>query len=107
MGSGGLSGKPGSAGGPGSGTYEDVKGQIENSKEGYITKSSSLVGKEGSIYVSGTTKGAPDEPGSSSVPYYEVYGDYKKSAEKALSREDVPSTHRQGVRKYFDSLNKE
>lgn len=58
------------------------------------------------IYSGGMTKDAPDKPGSSSVPYYEVLPNYKKSAEKALSKEKVPPAYKKPVSKYFESLTK-
>lgn len=58
------------------------------------------------IFSTGETKGAPDQPGSSSVPYYEVYSNYKKAAEKAVSKEDIPPAYRKPVTDYFDSLSK-
>lgn len=94
------------AGGPGNSKYKEVKGPIVNSNKGYVTKSSTNVGKEGMIFSAGETKGAPDKAGSSSVPYYEVYSDYKKQAEKALSKEDVPPAYKKPVQDYFESLHK-
>lgn len=91
-------------GGPENGKYKDEKGPIPTGKEGYTTKSSTMVGEEGMIYSGGTTKGAPDKPGASSVPYYEVLPNYKKSAEKALAKENVPPTYRKPVSNYFESL---
>jgi hypothetical protein len=58
------------------------------------------------IFTTGTTKGAPDSPKAASVPYYEVIGDYKKSAEKAISKEEVPPAYRKPVTDYFQSLSK-
>jgi hypothetical protein len=91
-------------GGPGNNLYKDVRGPVVDSKKGYVTKSSTKVGSEGMVFSAGETKGAPDTPGTSSVPYYKVYGSYKKSAEKAMSKEDVPPAYRKQVKNYFDSL---
>jgi hypothetical protein len=93
-------------GGPGSGDYQDIKGDVPKGKEGYVTKSSSAVGKEGMIFTTGETKGAPDDAGPSSVPYYEVLPDYQKAKEKALAKEEVPPAYRKRVTDYFDSLSK-
>jgi hypothetical protein len=91
-------------GGPGNANYPDIKGAIPKIHEGYITKSSTKTGKEGMIFSAGETKGAPDKPGASSVPYYEVYSNYGKAAEKALSKEEVPPAYRKPVSDYFESL---
>lgn len=93
-------------GGPGNNKYKDISGPITDSGKGTLTKSSTKVGKEGIIFSAGETKGAPDKAGASSVPYYEVYSDYKKSAEKALSKEEVPPAYRKPVKDYFESLRK-
>ncbi|MEN6371221.1 MAG: hypothetical protein ABFD64_04325 [Armatimonadota bacterium] len=106
--SGGSGGKGGTGGigGPGNGKYKDAKGPVPTGKDGYTTKSSTMVGKEGMIYSGGTTKGAPDKAKASSVPYYEVLPNYKKSAEKALVKEKVPPAYRKPVSKYFESLTR-
>lgn len=93
-------------GGPGNNRYKEVKGPVTDSGKGYTTKSSGNVGKEGMVFSAGETKGAPDAAGPSSVPYYEVYSDYKKSAEKALTKEEVPPAYRKPVKDYFESLRK-
>jgi tetratricopeptide (TPR) repeat protein len=49
------------------------------------------------------TQGAPDKA-TASVPYYEVYGKYAPTAEKALSREDIPTTYKKQVKEYFEAL---
>lgn len=48
-------------------------------------------------------RGAP-ERGSAAQPYYEVYSTYRRAAEDALNREEVPATYKKQVRDYFDSL---
>jgi hypothetical protein len=100
----GMGGGTGGIGGPGNNRYNEVKGPVVNSKKGYVTKSSANVGKEGMIFSAGETKGAPDKAGASSVPYYEVYSDYQKSAEKAMTKEEVPPAYRKPVKDYFESL---
>jgi hypothetical protein len=49
-------------------------------------------------------KSAPVVISGSKVPYYEVIGEYSKTAEEALEKEDVPPTYRGAVRDYFDAL---
>ena len=49
-------------------------------------------------------KSAPVVISGSKVPYYEVIGEYSKTAEQALDTEDVPPTYRGAVRDYFDAL---
>lgn len=56
-------------------------------------------GKETISYI----KGAPDRA-TSTVPYYEVYGQYAPAAESALNREDIPTNYKKQVKSYFDSL---
>jgi hypothetical protein len=94
----------GGIGGPSNTSHKEVRGPVTNSGKGYITKSSSAVGKEGMIFSGGETKGAPDKATPSSVPYYEVSSNYKKAAEKALAKEEVPPAYKKPVSQYFDSL---
>jgi hypothetical protein len=54
--------------------------------------------------MSTTEKGAPSTVNSSRVPYYEVISDYSKTAEEALSKEEVPAAYRSTVRAYFRAL---
>lgn len=49
-------------------------------------------------------KSAPVVVSGSKVPYYEVIGEYSKTAEEALEKETVPPTYRSTVRDYFDAL---
>ena len=49
-------------------------------------------------------KSAPVVISGSKVPYYEVIGEYSKTAEEALEKENVPPTYRGTVRDYFDAL---
>lgn len=93
-------------GGPGNSKYEDIQGPVPKGGKGYLTKSSSAIGKGGMIFQAGTTKGAPDKAGASKVPYYSVLSDYKKAAEHAMSNEKVPPAYRKTVADYFGSLNK-
>jgi hypothetical protein len=101
-----MSGGSGSngIGGPGNNKYREIQGEVPKGKDGKITKVTGDVGPEGMVFSGGDTKGAPDQPGASSVPYYEVSSNYKKAAEKALSKEDVPPAYRKPVKDYFESL---
>ena len=56
------------------------------------------------VFSAGETKGAPDAAAHGKVPYTEVYSNYSKAAEKALSREKVPPAYRKRVKDYFSSL---
>lgn len=69
-------------------------------------KASSALGKEGGA-AAVEVKGAPDNASPSNVPYYEVYSDYRKAAEKAMNREDIPPAYRKRVRDYYDTLKEE
>ncbi|MBW3624731.1 MAG: hypothetical protein KY468_15105 [Armatimonadetes bacterium] len=69
-------------------------------------KSPGRIGEKGAAY-STDVVGAPDKVSPSSVPYYEADSAYRKEAEKALSREEVPPAYRKPVRDYFDSLKGE
>jgi len=42
----------------------------------------------------------------SSVPYEKVLPSYKKKAESALKKQDIPKQHQARVKRYFDSLSK-
>jgi hypothetical protein len=48
-------------------------------------------------------KGAPEHQEAVS-PYFSAYGEYKKTAESALSKEEIPASYRKQVKKYFDSI---
>jgi hypothetical protein len=49
---------------------------------------------------------APTQKGDrASVPYLKVLPKYKKAAEKALKRSEIPKEHQKRVKDYFDSLN--
>jgi hypothetical protein len=72
----------------------------------YDTRIPGQQGEKGESY-SIQVLGAPDQPGKAKVPYYQVYSDYRKAAEHALDREDVPGPYRQRVRTYFESLKPE
>lgn len=41
---------------------------------------------------------------ASSVPYYQVYPQFKKGAEAAIAKEDIPRAYANTVRQYFQSL---
>ncbi len=58
----------------------------------------------GGPMITTTEKGAPVKITESRVPYYEVISDYSKTAEEALSKEEVPPAYRGTVRAYFDAL---
>jgi len=61
------------------------------------------MGDAGKIY-SMETRGEPDRPGETSVPYYDVFSTYSRQAEKAIEKEKVPAAYRQRVKAYFDAL---
>lgn len=69
---------------------------------GNTTKVSGKRGEKGREMIS-YTQGAPDRA-TASVPYYKVYGRYAPTAEKALSREDIPASYKKQVKGYFDAL---
>jgi hypothetical protein len=49
---------------------------------------------------------APTELGNrSSIPYVKVLPSYKKKAEAALDRQQIPKEHQKRVKEYFESLN--
>jgi len=48
-------------------------------------------------------KGAPEQQQAVS-PYYKAYGDYKKTAESALDKEEIPAAYRKQVKQYFESI---
>ena len=70
---------------------------------GYTTQIRGKQGKSGKIHTS-ETETAPEKGEMASVPYYEVYSDYRKAAEQAVAREDVPPAYRKRVKDYFKSL---
>lgn len=49
-------------------------------------------------------KGPASLGAKSSVPYKKVLPSYKKKAEEALKRQDIPKEHEKRVKEYFDSL---
>ena len=50
---------------------------------------------------------APTTVGNrSSVPYTQVLPSYKKKAESAMNRQEIPKEHQKRVKAYFESLNK-
>jgi hypothetical protein len=50
---------------------------------------------------------APTNVGTrSSVPYTRVLPSYKRKAESALNRQEIPKEHQKRVKEYFESLNK-
>lgn len=66
-------------------------------------RASSLINKNGQMKRV-EVESAPEPGARASVPYYEVYPQYRDAAEKALSREDVPLSERKRVQEYFDAL---
>jgi hypothetical protein len=49
---------------------------------------------------------APTTVGSrTSIPYVNVLPSYKKRAESALNRQEIPKEHEKRVKEYFESLN--
>ncbi|NIM06892.1 MAG: hypothetical protein GTO55_10100 [Armatimonadetes bacterium] len=106
---GGLSGR---GVGPGDGRAKYDPGAAHNVNRGepariptqhYPTRIPGQTGEKG-ISHSIQILGQPDQPGEAQVPYYEVYSDYSKVAENALEREEVPASHRERVKTYFESL---
>ncbi|HIE50547.1 MAG TPA: hypothetical protein EYP85_02200 [Armatimonadetes bacterium] len=55
-----------------------------------------------------TVRGPPQRgiptPAPAYAPYYEVLPEYRRAAEEALSREEVPLAYRQRVKQYFEAL---
>jgi hypothetical protein len=50
---------------------------------------------------------APTHVGTrSSVPYNQVLPSYKKKAESAIERSEIPKEHQKRVREYFESLER-
>ncbi len=50
---------------------------------------------------------APTNVGTrSSVPYVKVLPSYRKKAESALNRKEIPKEHEKRVKEYFESLNR-
>jgi hypothetical protein len=78
------------------------KGMRLSVPTGNMTKVAGKRGEKGREMVT-YTQGAPDKA-TASVPYYEVYGKYAPTAEKAMSREDIPATYKKQVKEYFDAL---
>ena len=60
----------------------------------------SLVEKEKKVY----TGEKSDASGPSSQSYESVYGEYRRAAEDAMSREQIPPLLRDFVKKYFDRI---
>jgi len=86
---------------PGAGLFDPRETQTD----GKLTRLPSQINPSGTMLTVPTTDpGAPDKVSASRVPYYEVIGNYSKSAEEALSKEEVPPGYRPTVRKYFKSL---
>ena len=42
--------------------------------------------------------------GTARTPYYDVYESYKRDAEDAIARENVPPAYRDSVKEYFDRV---
>ena len=98
----GIGGTGGEEGGAG---YKGDKSH-ERPHAGYVReKAKPLIGKGASLMIPGRIRGGSGGKGSSAVPYYQVYTDYRKRAEHALDREQVPPEDRQRVKQYFDALD--
>ena len=93
--------KPGGGAG-GSDANTGPKGKLNDVKD--ISHSPSALGDSGQVFSAGESKGAPTLSSPASVPYTDVYSNYKKSAESALSKEKVPPAYRTRVKDYFSSL---
>ncbi|MHB0911834.1 MAG: hypothetical protein ACYC2Y_00125 [Armatimonadota bacterium] len=96
-----------SANGPGGGMGGDdsntgPKGELKEVKKTVLAPSQ--IGESGTVFSSGETMGVPDTAAPSTVPYTEVYSEYRKAAEDALSKENVPPAYRKRVKDYFSSL---
>ncbi len=50
-------------------------------------------------------RGGPDSTTQTNVPYYDVYQDYRRSAEQAVGGEQYPPDERRRVKDYFDALD--
>jgi hypothetical protein len=46
----------------------------------------------------------PGEPGTSTVPYNEVYAQYEQINNQAMENSDIPPSFIQIIKNYFDSL---
>ena len=97
----------GGKGGIGSGRGGDdsntgPRGKISEVKD--IVKSPSAVGKSGTVFAVGETKGAPSVTSPATVPYTDVLPGYTEAVEKALSQDKVPPAYRTRVKEYFSSL---
>jgi chemotaxis protein histidine kinase CheA len=84
---------------PGAGLYAPRETQTSPS----LAHVRGQINPEGNMLAT-TEQGAPEKLTQSRVPYYEVIGEYSKSAEEALSKEEVPPGYRDSVRNYFQSL---
>ncbi|MHB9024513.1 MAG: 6TM ABC transporter family protein [Armatimonadota bacterium] len=50
-------------------------------------------------------RGGPDSTTQTNVPYYDVYQDYRRSAEQAVESDQYPPDERRRVKAYFDALD--
>ena len=65
-----------------------------------ITGSHRPIGEEAYVEIK-----APSTVGNrSAVPYVKVLPSYRKKAESALNRQQIPKEHEKRVKEYFDSL---
>ncbi|MGE0001948.1 MAG: hypothetical protein AB7F50_03555 [Fimbriimonadaceae bacterium] len=88
-------------------TGKVVRSENEMETKGKTTKTGvrGEWGKDGKEY--NVELKAPTQVGSkSTVPYRKVLPGYKKAAESAVDRKQVPREHEKRVKEYFDSLGK-
>jgi hypothetical protein len=57
---------------------------------------------DGDVVGQGPT--TPGQPGSSTVPYNEVYSQYEQINNQAIENSDIPAQFMQVIKNYFDSL---
>jgi hypothetical protein len=62
-------------------------------------------GEEGEVIGTGPT--TPSEPGDSTVPYDEVYGQYDAANQQAIDSGDIPNDYLEIIHDYFDSIEPE
>jgi hypothetical protein len=62
------------------------------------------VGKQGDMMPIKEDRQLP-QVAPANQPYYKVYESYKKDAEEAVVKENVPPGYKEQVKKYFESLN--
>jgi hypothetical protein len=108
-GSNGTGNMQGQRGGSGSGTHGFGAGpsqRLPGDRQGNPLYSGRIPpnGRQRTAY-SVDVRGAADRMGVSSVPYYDVYQDYRRSAEQAVDGDQYPPDERRRVKSYFDALD--